>query len=126
MKSVYVGMSYADSIYKGSSEDENISVACADNSTVYGDGGNDIITFAENVTGKMYGDSGNDTISGGAGSDIFLYSTGNNVITDYRVNTDKIKLSGTTIKNAKVDIVFTTSKGTLTLKGAAGKITFTK
>lgn len=47
---------------------------------IYGNGGRDYI----------YGNYGNNTLYGGAGEDVFVYTGGKNVITDYTAGPDKI------------------------------------
>ena len=84
-------------------------------------------TKAINITGNdkantLTGGKGNDTLTGGNGSDIFIYTAGNDIITDY-VADDKISLgaaiSKTTLDGS--DVVFTTDKGSLTVKDGKGK-----
>ena len=63
---------------------------------------------------------GSDTLTGGKGADVFYYSGGDDVITDYSIKQkDSIQLADTSITSYSVkdkDVIFTTSKGTLTVK----------
>ena len=86
-----------------------------DNDKILGDAGND----------TLFGGSGNDTLTGGAGKDIFIYESGNDLITDYKVGEDQIKLNLADVTNSSIkgsDVILTTDKGTLTLKGAKDKV----
>ena len=68
--------------------------------------------------------AGNDTATGGNGKDIFIYSGGNDLITDYTAGQDKIKLSNATISSASLsgnNVIFTTSKGNITVQNAKNK-----
>ena len=65
----------------------------AGNDTLWGSNGNDIINGgAGNDT--IFGGAGNDTLTGGAGDDIFQFTAtaGSDVITDFNVTDDTIKL----------------------------------
>ena len=68
------------------------------------------------------GVNGNDTLTGGAGANIFIYSGGNDLITDYKSGEDKISISYTSSSVKGSDVVLTTSNGNLTIKGAKDKI----
>ena len=64
------------------------------------------------------------TINGGADNDVFVYSAGKDVITDYTAGQDKIKInSGSITKTAYSgkDVVFTIGSETLTVKNVNGK-----
>ena len=51
---------------------------------VFGQGGNDVITFDESLgafpAGNLFGGAGNDTVTGGAGSDLLFGQVGNDVL----------------------------------------------
>ena len=92
---------------------------------------------AVNIVGNDLGDSikggkgadtisggfGKNTLTGGNGADIFVYSGGNDVITDYKAGEDAIQISGTISKTSYKgkDVVFTIGDGTLTVKNSKGK-----
>jgi Ca2+-binding RTX toxin-like protein len=85
---------------------------------LYGDAGDDTIT----------GGTGNDTLTGGKGADVFLFEGGNDLITDYKAGEDSILLNYDAITSSSVkgsNVILTTEKGTLTIKGTKDKaITF--
>jgi Ca2+-binding RTX toxin-like protein len=68
---------------------------------LYGNDGNDVI----NGGGKadtIYGGGGNDTMTGSSGADVFVFTqrAGDDVITDFTNNSDKMDLSGFGISSA--------------------------
>ena len=74
----------------------------------------------------LIGGKGNDTLTGGSGSDVFIYASGdgNDVITDYTANQDKIKLTSSTISGSSIkgnDVILKITSGSITLKNAKGK-----
>ena len=100
-----------DTIYGGAGNDSIFGGADADK--LYGDAGND----------TLYAGAGNDTLTGGSGKDIFVYESGNDFIADYKEGEDKIKFT-VEMTNSSVsgeNIVFTTSKGNVTVKGGKDK-----
>ena len=85
-------------------------------------GDNEIVGGTKNDT--IDGSTGNDTLTGGLGADTFIYSGGNDVITDYGVGADKISINSNYTSyaiNGK-DITFTFDAGTLKLEGAADSL----
>ena len=72
----------------------------------------------------IIGGSGNDVLTSGTGKDLFIYTGGNDVITDYAPGKDTIKLEGASITSVSytgsqsTDLVLTTDKGTLTIENA--------
>ena len=72
----------------------------------------------------LRGGIGNDILTGGKGADLFIYSGGNDTITDYTAGTDIISFSDTNLISAKYngnDLEFTTNKGILTVQKAIKK-----
>ena len=71
----------------------------------------------------LNGGKGNDTLSGGNGDDLFVYTAGNDVITDYTEDFDKISISAAISKSSikGSDATFTIGKNTLTVKNGFGK-----
>ena len=69
------------------------------------------------------GGAGNDKLTGGKGKNVFVYTAGNDVITDYKAGKDLIQLDGgyTSATLNGSDVVFTTANGSLTVKDAIGK-----
>ena len=62
-------------------------------------------------------------MAGGAGNDMFIYSGGNDVITDY-ASGDTIKLASGTVSKKSYsgkNVIFKIGSNTLTLKNAKGK-----
>ena len=97
-------------------------------------------TTAVNITGNtkansivggygadtLNGSSGNDTLTGGGGRNVFLYESGDgdDVITDYTVNRDIIRITYGSISKAVAsgnDVVLTVGSGKITVKNAKGK-----
>ncbi|MBR3498299.1 MAG: hypothetical protein IKO05_04825 [Selenomonadaceae bacterium] len=83
--------------------------------------------FGNKLANKIIGGTSNDTLTGGKGSDVFIYksSGGKDVITDYeekdllRIASGKIKSISTTKAGS---VVFKVGSGKITLKNAANKI----
>ena len=72
----------------------------------------------------LNGGKGNDVLTGGNGADIFIWSAGNDTITDYGTGNDKISIGSASIKTFGAsgnDFVFEFGDGSLTLTGAADK-----
>ncbi|MBE8953894.1 MAG: calcium-binding protein, partial [Quinella sp. 1Q7] len=91
------------------------------NVSLNGGAGNDTITnYGTNVT--IDGGKGNDTLTGGKGADVFVYTAGKDVISDY-ASGDKISLGAAITATAVSgsNVVFTIGKGKLTVKDAKGK-----
>ena len=98
-------------------------------------GSEKITALGQNVS--INGGKGNDTLkggatmTGGAGTDVFVYAAGNGTITDYTAGTDKVSLSGKTLSEASItfsskDVVLNYgTNAALTIKNVKGKkITF--
>ena len=104
------GSSYGDTITGGSAAD-----------SINGGEGDDMIT----------GSKGNDTLTGGSGDDTFFYANGDgvDVITDYTVDEDIIKLTSGSIKSSSLsgsDVVLNVGSGSIKiLNGATKSITVT-
>lgn len=113
------GGSGNDKIYGGSYRDTLIGGKGKD--TLVGNSGDD----------TLIGGTGNDCLTGGAGADIFVYASGdgNDTITDYVEDDDKIKITSGTISKAKIsgkNAVFNIGKGKITVKNGKNRnITFT-
>ncbi|MBR1647521.1 MAG: hypothetical protein IJ685_12205 [Selenomonadaceae bacterium] len=93
------------------SDDSNYN---GDNSTIIGGAGDDTIKNRGNKVTFQY--------SSGDGNDIFIYSAGKDIITDYATD-DKISL-GAAISKSSVkgsDVIFTIGSGLLTVKDGKGK-----
>ena len=84
---------------------------------------------ANSLKGGKYADTisggnGNDTVSLGGGADVYIYSGGNDLIQDYTVGADKIKLASASITGASLsgtNVVLKTSSGNLTVKNGKNK-----
>ena len=71
----------------------------------------------------IYGGEGNDTVSLGGGADVYVYSEGDDLIQDYAKGQDVIKFE-TEITSSSVsgsNVVISTDKGKVTVKGMKGK-----
>ena len=93
---------------------------------LYGGAGNDYLSGGEGED-TLWGGSGNDTLAGGSEADVFIYSGGKDVITDYVSGEDFISLGAAYSKSSIKgnDVVLTVGKGTLTIKNAKYKeVTF--
>ena len=77
---------------------------------ILGRGGNDFIQARD---GKDYidGGSGDDTQAGGLGKDTFQISSGNDIIEDFKVGTDRLKFSKRFKKSSELSLT-TTKRGT--------------
>ena len=109
-----------------------------------GNKNNNRILGTEKVGSTLHGGTGNDTLTGGEKKDVFVYSSGKDVITDYfgevgdlsstipaaryATDTDVIQLSTGSISTYSIsgqDVTFTIGTGSLTVKnGKNKKITF--
>ncbi|MBO4400646.1 MAG: hypothetical protein J5809_02240 [Selenomonadaceae bacterium] len=99
------GTSKADSISGGANGD-----------LLIGGAGNDTLS----------GEKGNDTLTGGKGNDFFAYSDGdgNDLITDYTVGQDKIKIVSGSIESASIngsDVVLKVGSGSIRIENAKDK-----
>ncbi len=90
---------------------KNIKITGNDkNNSIIGGAGNDTLD----------GGKGNDTLTGGAGADVFIYSSDNDIITDYTAGEDTIKISGGSISGYSVsgdDVILTVGTGSLKIQG---------
>ncbi|MBQ7704049.1 MAG: calcium-binding protein, partial [Selenomonadaceae bacterium] len=71
----------------------------------------------------IYGGAGNDTVSLGAGNDTYIYSGGKDLIQDYAVGQDLIKLEAE-LQSASLNgsnLVITTDEGKVTVKSVKNK-----
>ena len=98
----------------------------------------DIILIGNAKANTLIGGSGDDELTGGKGKDLFIYSGGDDLITDYTAGQDIIQLAnGVSIQSftytgdQDTDLVLQTNEGNLTienaiaLKSSKGKITRT-
>ena len=73
------------------------------------------------------GGAGNDTLTGGDGSDIFIYNSGdgNDVITDFNSSVDKIRVLSGDVENpiadSSGDVTFAVGDGQIVIKNGADK-----
>ena len=109
-----LGGSAADTLYGGAGNDSIVGNAGSDK--LYGDAGNDTLN----------GGKGNDTLTGGAGNDVFLYASGEgaDVIADYEVGKDKIRITSGAITKSAVsgtDVILAVDSNSITIKGMKGK-----
>ena len=133
LKNTILGGSGVNSIYSGAGDDIIFSNASDDK--LFGEAGNDLIDGGAgndsiqggNGNDKLYGSDGddtiqggkgNDTLIGGVGKDTFIYANGdgNDVITDYTVAKDKIKITGNKITKTSIsdsDVILTVGKGSI-------------
>ena len=89
--------------------------------------GNDLDNSLKGGAGAdtLDGGDGDDTLTGGNGKDVFVYNGGYDVITDYKagqdtiqVDTENVDWSGVEVSVSGTDVIFKTSSGNLTVKGA--------
>ena len=106
-----------DEIHGGSESDLLLGDAGAD--TIYGDAGDDFIV----------GGTGDDTMTGGAGADTFVFAgnSGDDTITDFDVNADKIDLTMLSEQVGYSDLTITDVTGGVTIAHTAlgGTLTLT-
>ena len=70
----------------------------------------------------LIGGSSDDTLTGGNGADLFVYTGGNDVITDYVAGIDKISIKGSSsYEISGNNVIFTVGTGSLTVKNGANK-----
>ena len=97
----------------------------AGNDWIEGGVGNDLISGGQG-NDTLKGDAGTDTLTGGNGNDVFIVgkNDGSNIITDYTVGQDKIKISSGAISASSLngsDVVLKVGKGSITVKNGKGK-----
>ena len=88
-------------------------------------------TLANSIKGgsgndTLAGSKGADTLTGGKGNDIFVYANGDgkDVITDYTVGQNKIKITGARINKTSIsgsDVILTVGSGSIKVKNAKSK-----
>ena len=89
--------------------------------------GNDLDNSIKGGKGNdiLDGGAGNDTLTGGAGADTYVYSGGDDFITDYAtvdaVQFDTTNIAITNVETISSNVVVTTEQGTLTIKNAKTK-----
>ena len=122
-----------------STDFENAQIISAANSskswTISGTSGNDTITgstSADSISGgegndQITGNGGNDTLIGGNGNDTFYYSStdGDDLITDYVVGEDVIKISSGSIDSSTLsgnDVILYVGEGSIKIKDGKGKL----
>ena len=102
--------SYKKATIAGSSKGDTITTNGSDLS-VSGGKGNDTL--------KIFGSK--TTVKGGDGADVFIFKSGNNVISDYAA-ADKISVTGTAkVTTNGSNLVFTVGSGKLTVTGGKDK-----
>ena len=117
----------------GSSQDDIIDGAAGADKLYGGDGndslsggnGNDYLSGG-NGNDTLWGGVGSDTLVGGKGYDTFIYNDGdgNDVITDYQDNIDKIILNSGKIDSVYdngSDVIFKIGTGQITVKDASSQ-----
>ena len=81
--------------------------------------------FGNDNDNVITGSKGNDTFYGGEGSDTFIYTAGNDVIADFEVGKDKVKLASGTVANYSVsggkDAVLKVGNNKITLKNVGNE-----
>ena len=82
--------------------------------------------IGNSLANSIKGGKGTDTLTGGAGNDVFVYASGdgNDIITDYTANQDKIKITGAKISKTSLsgsDVILTVGSGTIKVKNGKGK-----
>lgn len=85
-----------------------------------------ITIVGNNNSNTIIGGKGNDQLTGGAGDDVFVFSDvgGNDLIVDYAVGHDKIKLTSGATEGFSIDgrdVVLKIGDGSVTVKNAKGK-----
>ena len=89
---------------------------------IYGNSKNNSIKGSKGAD-EISGGTGNDTVSLGAGADTYIYSSGNDLIQDYKAGEDVIKFE-TPIQSASLsssNLIIKTAKGNVTVKSAKDK-----
>ena len=89
--------------------------------------GNDLDNSIKGGKGNdiLDGGAGNDTLYGGMGADIFIYSGGDDFISDYaavdaiQIDTENISITG--VETVSSNVIYTTDAGNITVKGGKGK-----
>ncbi len=96
------------------------------NDKLYGNDGDDRLQGGDGDD-LLYGQKGDDELTGNDGKDTFVYYTGhgNDTITDYTVDEDKIQIASGSISGMQTvngqDVRFTIGDGSITVKCGKGK-----
>ncbi|MBR1858411.1 MAG: hypothetical protein IJ797_02815, partial [Selenomonadaceae bacterium] len=84
----------------------------------------DIYIVGNSKANTIIGGTGNNTLKGGSGKDLFVYSAGNNIITDYKTGQDTIQLASASIISSTLNgsnVIINTDKGDITVNKAKNK-----
>jgi Ca2+-binding RTX toxin-like protein len=103
------------------------------NDKMYGDAGDDYLKGGSG-SDSLYGGEGSDTLKGGGGADVFIFDTssGADLIEDYNVSQDTLRILGTngiTVTTVGNQVLVTHDGGVISLDGvnistAAGELAF--
>lgn len=121
-----IGGSQADSLM-GNDGDDVISVTGGSGNYADGGDGNDSL-YGGTGADTLHGGDGYNVLTGGTGADAFLFTGGNDTITDYKVGEDVIAFTDTNlvVSSSAVngdDVILTVGeKGTITVKNTRGKV----
>ncbi|MBO4401360.1 MAG: hypothetical protein J5809_05895 [Selenomonadaceae bacterium] len=128
-----LGGSGNDSIYGGSQGDtllggdgDDYIFGTSGNNSMEGGEGNDTIVGGTG-SDSLDGGDGDNVLTGGTGVDYFVFSSGNDTITDYKVGEDVIALGSADVSissssiNGDDVILNVGEKGTITVKNTKGK-----
>lgn len=100
------------------------------NDNVYGGAGQDHLN-GDNGNDNMHGDNGADTLTGGGLSDTFVFSTGNDVVTDFDTlaNRERVDLSDVAeivdFADLSADHMTETAGGVVIADGLGNSLTLT-
>lgn len=132
-KSVTLTSAFSGAFNAGNYKNVN-ATAVTQAVTISGGNSGGVSIVGSSKADSIVGTVGNDTLTGGYGADTYVYTGGNDVITDYAANFDRISLAGgnsakwlshitgVSVKNKNVTLTFSNDvHKTLTLNGAAGK-----
>ena len=117
----------SDAIYVASSKIETIDASKRSKAISITGNSNDNSIRGGRGADTLNGGEGYNTLTGGSGKDVFVYSGGDVLITDFSVSNDKIKVQNDTIIASALDeeenivSLYFANGGSLNIQGAASK-----
>ena len=118
-----IGTSLSNGNFSFKVGNKRLTVKNGESKVIKAQVGDDYYIKGNSKANTLIGGSGNDTLTGGNGKDVFIYTGGDDYITDYS-SQDTIQLNNGDLTKASLNgsnVVLNVGEGTITLKGAKNK-----